>query len=438
MKRIFLSASLSILALVSMASVPAWAQVEPRFVGDWQLEPTPDQPARTLHIDSSGRYQSMSNGRVIESGTLTASDGNWKLKSDSGQTDSGRFTVISGELRLHSGSLQGWWMRPQGGSAGTAAGAAAGASAAATGVRSSSGRALGQPTSSHPSPSSNTRPVNYPPASNESTPYFSTPAYAPSDPAYNSVQPQSQRPGYSSHQNPSYDPHQNPSYDPRQNPSYGAAQNPSAQAPSYAPHPEGQPYTPQSPAFTRQKPGYNIPGYSPDMLPGYSGQHDSGPPRSGYWNTPEHIMRPSSRSPSGSSNWTGDRDENGHPIVKAVPGDNTIEIRTVRPGAYISPMWRQGPPELRGPNWKYEPSQPAQRPPSTWTPEQNHVTPGSNSSASASPGEYQYPPEQRKTDFDTWSKWQQQFRGMQGPRPVPKGGYIPVMKDGAARRFFGH
>lgn len=134
--------------------------------------------------------------------------------------------------------------------------------------------------------------------------------------------------------------------------------------------------------------------------------------------------------------------------------ESGVEVRTVRPGAYISPTWRRMLGKLKGT-------------PTEWNPAQNHQTPGTGgantagtntgvpstggtstaglmgtgatgatTSGATTPGGYQYPREQKKFDFDTWAAVQQMNKGQRGPQRVPKGGYIPVMKDNKARKYF--
>lgn len=83
-------------------SMAASAQVEPRLAGEWQLEPGPDQETRTLHVDGSGKYQTVSNGQVLDSGTITLYDGTWKLKANSGYSDTGRFSVVCSQRAASS------------------------------------------------------------------------------------------------------------------------------------------------------------------------------------------------------------------------------------------------------------------------------------------------------------------------------------------------
>ncbi|MGD9682223.1 MAG: hypothetical protein AB7W16_13640 [Candidatus Obscuribacterales bacterium] len=91
--------------LVSVAlsnALSASAQVEPRLAGDWQ---TGD---RTWHLEQSGRYKCVQGGSVVETGHICARDRNFSLKSDSGRTSSGSFSVIGGDLQFHGGDMGSW------------------------------------------------------------------------------------------------------------------------------------------------------------------------------------------------------------------------------------------------------------------------------------------------------------------------------------------
>lgn len=293
--------SVTLVSALLCASVSsALAQVEPRFAGDWEFEPESGGANRTLHVDGAGRYRTVSNGQIIGNGTITLNDGVWKLKSDSGSQEEGRFSVVGGKIKLYGGSLAGRWAKSAGGSA--------------------------------------------PPPQPRSTYYAARPAT-----------PSIGSPSTSSSQSHTSIPVKLPS----SSPSLGHG-SPVSEAvngmPAFAPSRSAVPYpgpTPQAdvrnfpgngPALTRQHPGYNIPGAVPQSgLPGYE--------------------------PS------------------AMTGTKNGTSATVSEGATRS-------------------------------------------------SGYQYPAAQRSIDFETWSKAQQQYAGMRGPRPVPQGGYIPVMKDGKARRFF--
>lgn len=82
----------------------ALAQVEPRMVGEWHS----GESNQSLSVQPNGRYQSKVNGNVVDSGKITGTNGNWKLQSDSGRTDQGTFSFISGKMYLHGG-LSGSW-----------------------------------------------------------------------------------------------------------------------------------------------------------------------------------------------------------------------------------------------------------------------------------------------------------------------------------------
>ncbi|CAN5310438.1 hypothetical protein BH10CYA1_BH10CYA1_60800 [soil metagenome] len=109
MKKILPLASLA--SLVSMITLfananLAIAQVEPRMAGEWHSTDS----EQSLHIQPDGRYQTKANGQVVDSGKLTGTNSAWRLKSDSGRSDNGTFTFISGNMHLHGG-MSGAWSR---------------------------------------------------------------------------------------------------------------------------------------------------------------------------------------------------------------------------------------------------------------------------------------------------------------------------------------
>lgn len=87
----------------------ATAQVEPRMVGEWHSADS----NQSLVVQPNGRYQSKANGNVVDSGKITGTNGNWKLQSDSGRTDQGTFSFISGKMYLHGGLSGAWSHSPQ-------------------------------------------------------------------------------------------------------------------------------------------------------------------------------------------------------------------------------------------------------------------------------------------------------------------------------------
>jgi hypothetical protein len=339
-----------------LGGIPAIAQVEPQFAGDWQLAPESGETTRSLHVDGSGRYQIVSNGQVHDSGTINMSDGSWKLKSNTGSRSEGRYSLVNGKLKLYGGGLAGKWERPSG------------MAQARTSVANSlvpAGNSL--MSSGSPVPLGGAQQGYSPMAGGVAVPLG--------------------------------------------HPSSSQGNTPQVQT-----APDFRSQSGNHPAYTRQQPGYNIPGSHPQQeLPGYNPAAYAGQPKKGNY---VPTSTPHSQ-----------------------PG---VEYRTVRPGAYISKIWN---PDGIQTNKASE-----------WSPEQNHQVPGKQYPTSApanwtppvnppiysnppltgtaASNGYQYPAEQRKTDFNTWSKVQEQFAGMRGPRPVPQGGYIPVMKDNKARRFF--
>ncbi len=108
MKRI-----LPLLIVVSAGALPCFAQVEPRLAGDWHDTGT----AFSLHVDANGRYTRHMNGQT-DTGKFTAHDGNWQIHSDKGGVESGRFSMIGGNLKFSGGGMPSMLSRAQGSSAG--------------------------------------------------------------------------------------------------------------------------------------------------------------------------------------------------------------------------------------------------------------------------------------------------------------------------------
>lgn len=90
------------LAATFLIGSAAFAQVEPRMAGDWR------SGEESLHIGADGRYQKSLNGQVTESGTISANNGNWTLKSDTGRSDTGSFSFLAGNLTMHGGMSGSW------------------------------------------------------------------------------------------------------------------------------------------------------------------------------------------------------------------------------------------------------------------------------------------------------------------------------------------
>lgn len=91
--RISLVSLILLLALV----MPVQASLEPRLAGNWKSE---ENPGTTLQIQSNGSYTKVSNGSVVDRGTLDALNRNFKFHSSSGNNDSGSFSVIGNKLIL--------------------------------------------------------------------------------------------------------------------------------------------------------------------------------------------------------------------------------------------------------------------------------------------------------------------------------------------------
>lgn len=99
----------TLVTLFANATVTA-AQVEPRMAGVWQS----GENGQSLHIQPDGRYQVKEKDRVVDSGSISGSNGSWKLKSDSGRSDYGTFSFISGNMHLHGGTMGGAWSKSSG------------------------------------------------------------------------------------------------------------------------------------------------------------------------------------------------------------------------------------------------------------------------------------------------------------------------------------
>jgi hypothetical protein len=93
---------LPLLIALCAGTLPCFAQVEPRLAGDWHES----SPAGhfSMNISTNGRYTRHHNGQT-ESGKITAHDGNWQLHSDSGKVESGRFSMLGGNLKFSGGSM---------------------------------------------------------------------------------------------------------------------------------------------------------------------------------------------------------------------------------------------------------------------------------------------------------------------------------------------
>lgn len=307
-----------------VSSMAAVAQVEPRLAGEWQLEPGPDQESRTLHVEGDGKYQTVSNGQVLDSGKITLYDGTWKLKANSGYSDTGRFSVVNGQLKLYSGSLAGKWLRTGGGS-----------SSASSQAAQSSQASRSMPHTQMPqTPASVQNMV-------QSDEQMS---------ASNADEPAAQQPPATGRKLPTWV---------KSIPSLVKQQLPNSMSSGNSSGTSSGASSGNSPAYTRQLPGYNIPGYKPQRsLPGYDPAAFAGQSKNGNYvsTTPRHSQA-------------------------------GVEYRKVRPNAYVSKIWN--PDGVEG----VAPAQP-----------KGTVTPQSS--------------------------------GYAGLRPVPKGGYIPVMKDNKARKYF--
>lgn len=179
-----------------------------------------------------------------------------------------------------------------------------------------------------------------------------------------------------------------------------------------------------SPSYTRQKPGYNIPGSQGSSY--YTGTS----PGSDYYAAPSSGNAPA--LPPGMHQFG--KGGNGAPAGYAaapvpLPAHASgytggPEVRVVSPNAYKSRTWfRNGASSNQQRKWA---------PPASTT--GTGVVPGGTYSGSG--GTYHYPAAQKKADFETWAAVQQRQSHAPGPQRVPPGGYIPVMKDNKARKFY--
>jgi len=82
---------------LTISTTAAWAVVEAQVAGDWKSD-----DGTYLQVNSEGKYKKITGGGVVETGTLTALDGKWSLRSDAGRLDSGSFSVLGGQLTLRS------------------------------------------------------------------------------------------------------------------------------------------------------------------------------------------------------------------------------------------------------------------------------------------------------------------------------------------------
>ena len=75
----------------------AWAAVEGQVAGNWKTA-----SGAVLQIQADGSYSKLTEGRVVETGNITALDGKWNLRSSTGKLDSGTFSIMGGTLTLRS------------------------------------------------------------------------------------------------------------------------------------------------------------------------------------------------------------------------------------------------------------------------------------------------------------------------------------------------
>jgi len=367
--------SLSLFIALSACTLPCFAQVEPRLAGDWHES----GPAGhfSLNISSNGRYTRHHNGQS-DSGKITAHDGNWQLSSDSGKVESGRFSMLGGNLKFSGGNMPS---------------------------------ALSRGGASHSSGYSPTH----------SAPH--TPAYTPS-----------------------YTPPVVPVSQPQHIP---VTVQPPIQSPA---QPLTQQQTSAIPVDVQPSIQQNPTAQMPDAAAGSQ-------PVSLKQTIKNKLIQTINSIPTFNSNQPGQPIQS-IPNVKAIPGVSSI------PGANHIPNIPTNIPNI--PNIPYVPQQ-IQQPLKQAVQSQTYQSlygkqtslPGyapqqdlqpsstSNSSVTTTSTTQTGPTANQLNnagyskrivtpyDFDKWSAVQQmQPRTQSGLQRVPKGGYIPVMKDGKARKFF--
>lgn len=316
----------------------AMAQVEPRMAGVWHSTDT----NQSLHIQPDGRYQTKANGQVVDSGKLTGTNGAWKLKSDSGRSDNGTFSFISGNMHLHGG-MSGAWSRSA----------------------SAQGKA---------------------PSAFSSAPHQMTPA--------------TQVPAYT------------PNYTPSQPPTTIESVN----------QPGSQPSPPNNSQSYSSMYGH---GERP-ALPGYSSTNEAARAASAPADSAQNGAPPSNSSGPQKKRWSktigeyasgirsaaasqllGTSPQSGGGSGPSGSGYTSTNNSGAPPrGDYVSPYWKGG----------------------------EHI---SASEMNRKYGAGKGMPYNQTTEH--WEQVQWQNRpASPGWQTVPRGGYIPVMKDGKARRYWGH
>jgi hypothetical protein len=100
--------ALMLFTLSISSAPPSSAQMDSHLVGKWNAFAG---PGTVFEVDPDGRYRTTVNGKVVESGQMTAADGTWSLKSDGGRVDHGKFTTDGGGLQLQGESVTTAWLR---------------------------------------------------------------------------------------------------------------------------------------------------------------------------------------------------------------------------------------------------------------------------------------------------------------------------------------
>jgi hypothetical protein len=307
-------------------AVPAFAQIEPRMAGDWQTAATDTEPAKSWHLGADGRYQTVVDGKVVDSGRMTARDGSWKMQSDRGQTLTGTFSLLGGKLQM-GGDLAGSW---------------------------SHGAPSSIPMSSKPLPTSN---------GTYKTPNYSTPL--------------TKAPTYTT-------------------PSYSTPATSGAAA--------GISDVPASPPYAPGHEARNLPGYSPEAHASAESQKEYNRARNEEWRN-----RP---APPGVKDATAEEYE---AYRKSGTLDFSKSTTVDKNGHRIYTVEDQ----LRD------------HPQTVYRVNANDIMRNAARNSSGRGAAYE------NGTFEHNDALQQTNRGMApGWRPVPRGGYIPVMKDNKARSFW--
>jgi len=357
---------LPLATLVFLIGSAAFAQVEPRMVGDWHLSDS----EQSLHIQSDGRYQSKVQGRVVDSGKISATNGMWKLKSDNGRADTGTVSFISGNMALHGG-LAGSWSRSS-------------SSATAAFSKSAVHQTLSAPivpaykpnyASSPPETNSPPQDLNPPSAAgSETSPTYATGTSMNAQGTASGVAAGAPKKSWKSMAQQALNLTDKAKQLMGAPPTAVNGNNYTSSGPQQndGPPPSSQTYS-------------SMYGHGNANLPGYSAPSTSG-------SSPPYPSQGSASSNSSNSSYASD---------PHIPGHHTK--------TWMSPYWRKQAESTGAPIINAD--------------EVNRVGKGM--------------PYNQTTEY--WEHVQQQNRpASPGWQTMPRGGYIPVMKDNKARKFWGH